>query len=169
MAFEVGTNSYVSVADADAYHADRETTAWTSISGDAGKEAALIRATQYIDGRYAGRWPGSPADGRDQTLAWPRADAYDNDGELIDYAAIPREIVAATCEAAALEVATPGTLAPLLERGGKLKSLAVAVSGAVSRTQTWADGAPVRSTVTKIDDLLRGIVRSSRLRLLQRG
>ena len=43
-------NSYASLADADAYHGARATTAWAG--DDAAKTAALIRATDYIDASY---------------------------------------------------------------------------------------------------------------------
>lgn len=41
--------SYLSVADADTYHADRNNEAWQDYS-TAEKEAALRKATQYITG-----------------------------------------------------------------------------------------------------------------------
>ncbi len=43
-------NSYISVEDADAYHTDRANTDWTGTT--ATKQAALIRATDYIDTVY---------------------------------------------------------------------------------------------------------------------
>lgn len=60
--------SYVSVADADAYHVDFGNTAWAS-STEPAKEAALRRATQYLDSRY--RYRGEPLTDT-QALAWPR-------------------------------------------------------------------------------------------------
>lgn len=44
-------NSYATLAEADAYHLDRATTAWAGT--DAAKTAALIRATDYIDATYS--------------------------------------------------------------------------------------------------------------------
>lgn len=50
-------NSYASVAFADTYFADRAVTTWT---GDAdAKQAALIKATDYIDFRWGGRFLGA--------------------------------------------------------------------------------------------------------------
>ena len=40
-------NSYVSVAEADAYHADRGNAAW--IGEDSAKQSALIKATDYLE------------------------------------------------------------------------------------------------------------------------
>lgn len=45
------SNSYAAVAFADTYHLDRGNTAWASATQTA-KETALVRATDYIDGRY---------------------------------------------------------------------------------------------------------------------
>ena len=68
MALTVGTNSYISVADADTYFDARLfSTAWTD-ADNATKEAALITASRMIDRmQLAGR----PAD-IDQALAFPR-------------------------------------------------------------------------------------------------
>jgi hypothetical protein len=107
---DAAANSYVSLADANTYHTARANSAWTGT--DAAKEAALIRATQWLDGRYGDRWPGTRWKLRAQALDWPRIEAYDRDGTDIDYDSIPPEVVAATCEAALRELATPGSLSP---------------------------------------------------------
>lgn len=65
-------DSYLSVADANAYHSAMGYADWDGAS-DATKEAALRRATQYIDARY--RFRGEPLTSS-QALAWPRA-GYD--------------------------------------------------------------------------------------------
>ena len=44
-----GANSFASVADADAYHAARLTAAWTDELAEAQKEAALIRASDWLN------------------------------------------------------------------------------------------------------------------------
>lgn len=103
-------NSYASLAQAAAYHAARGNGTWTG--SDAVKEAALIRATQWIDGRYGDQWPGVRRYLRAQALDWPRADAYDRDGTYVDLETIPPEVVQATCEAALRELVTPGSLSP---------------------------------------------------------
>lgn len=66
-------NSGASVAEADEYFTDRGITDWTGTNDV--KQAALIRATDYIEMRWAGRWrytmefPDTP-----QALAFPRLD-----------------------------------------------------------------------------------------------
>ena len=68
MTLTVGTNSYLSVADADSYWSARNDSTWSGAS-TAAKEKALIEATQYIDGAYS--FIGSIATSN-QSLAWPR-------------------------------------------------------------------------------------------------
>jgi hypothetical protein len=63
-------NSYVTVAAANAYHSDRGNAAWTGT--DAVKEAALIKATDYIEQKYNQRWIGYLTE-VNQPLSWPRA------------------------------------------------------------------------------------------------
>ncbi len=104
-------DSYVTLADALSYHAARGNAAWAASSDDL-REPALRRATAWLDGRYHSRWPGYPLNGRAQALDWPRGDAVDRDGYPIDVATIAPEIVAATCEAALRELASPGSLSP---------------------------------------------------------
>lgn len=103
-------NSYASLVAAAAYHTARGNTAWTG--ADALKEAALIRATQWLDGRYGDLWPGIRWKLRLQALDWPRVEAYDRDGTVLAYDAVPVEVVNATCEAALRELVTPGVLSP---------------------------------------------------------
>jgi len=107
---DLTANSYASLAEAAAYHAARGNTTWTG--ADALKEAALIRATQWLDGRYGDQWPGVRRYLRAQALDWPRADAYDRDGTYVDLETIPPEVVQATCEAALRELVAPGSLSP---------------------------------------------------------
>ena len=61
-------DSYASRSDADAYHAARGNAAWAAASSDA-RDAALRKATQYLDTRY--RWVGNRST-LTQALEWPR-------------------------------------------------------------------------------------------------
>lgn len=60
--------SYAAVAFADAYHTSLGNEAWGNAITDE-KEAALRRATQYLDARYT--FTGNPLT-TTQALAWPR-------------------------------------------------------------------------------------------------
>lgn len=62
--------SLISVADADTHHTGRGNTAWTALT-TANKEAALRKATDYIQGVYGLRWGGYRVS-QTQALDWPR-------------------------------------------------------------------------------------------------
>jgi len=99
--------SYVSVTDANAYHTARNNAGWTG--ADSLKEAALRRATSYIDWKYSRKWKGlrvAPA----QPLMWPRNFVlqfeeegflgYANSPVYINSNVIPQCLKDAVCEAA---------------------------------------------------------------------
>ena len=147
--------SYVSVADCAAYADERGLSFAESPAPDA--EAALRRATAWLDGAYAGRWPGDRLNGRSQSLQWPRSLAYDQDGLLIDDASVPAEVISATCEAAVRELAIPNTMTPDVTPNELIRS--ASVTGAVSVTYAGSvsvDGAI--PALTAVDNLLAGIV-----------
>lgn len=100
-------NSYNDVADCAQFHADSGNDYWNTIPV-ATQQLALVRATMYIEKRFAARFRGTRRQ-RTQTLSWPRLGAYDNDGFYID--AIPLQIIRAVNEyamrAAFYNVLTP--------------------------------------------------------------
>jgi len=71
MALVVGSNSYVSVAEADVYATDRNITSFLNLF-DEDKEALLISATDFLDTLV---WVGEAAVDT-QDLAWPRDAVY---------------------------------------------------------------------------------------------
>lgn len=118
MAVVVGTNVYLSVADADTYWATRNNSTWSSAS-TAEKEKALIEATQYIDGAYS--FIGFQI--TTNVLAWPRYDAYITEGNFAgityDSTTLPPQLTNA-CAELALE-ALSARLVTSKERGGLIK------------------------------------------------
>lgn len=105
-----GANAYVDEAFADGHHADRGNTFWSTLSSP-DKQAAIIRATDYIDKRFGRRFRGF-REQKDQGLEWPRLDAFDDDGFLLSGGAdIPAQLQKATAEYA-LRAAIYMTLAP---------------------------------------------------------
>lgn len=150
-------DAYATLAEADAYHAAIGNATWTGT--DAAKEAAIRRATQWLDGRYRGSFPGLPVRGRLQALEWPRSDVSDINEFAVPSDAIPREIVAATAEAALRELVTPNSLTPdyvaasavTREKVGPLE---------VQYSETGGS-ASVRPIVTVIDEILSGLFRVS--------
>jgi len=160
--------SYVSLDDAAAYASAQGLSAWLADTvEDGARESALIRATAFIDATYRARFSGYPTNGRAQALEWPRRGAYTyvpdtgrsaaffdaNTGARYDQGytylpvnEIPRELRAAVCEAAARELAKPGSLAPDLKRGGAIKS-----AGAGSARVEFFGNAPAGTTFQAID------------------
>jgi hypothetical protein len=110
-------NAYITEAWLEQYAED---TGQTLASGNV--EAAIVRASIWIDGRYGMRFPGLIY-GRTQGLLWPRSSSYDRNGYLVAEDAVPIEIKRATAEAAIRELADPGALAPdvVASAGGAVK------------------------------------------------
>lgn len=103
--------SYISLADANARHTALGNTAWTG--SDAVKEAALRRATQYMEQAYRSRWRGQRMTSA-QALSWPRW-GVQVEGFYIDSDVVPVEVVNACADLALKSLS--GELAPDLERG----------------------------------------------------
>lgn len=158
-----GAESFVSVSDCDAYHVKMNNTGWTGT--EAVKEAALRKATNYLEGRYILRWKGHPTD-EDQVLSWPRQCIIVDGREVADDS-IPARVKNATCELALLVVAGVD-LTPLLERGGQVRSKTEEVGPITERT-SWFGGASVRDVVTVVDDYLRPYIARTSTRELVRS
>ncbi len=151
-----GADAYVS-RDAVAAYATANGHLWVPESGDLA-DAAVRRATRWVDGRYRSRFPGWKRDGRAQRLEWPRRDAlvYEPGSTGWGYSAlpdneVPREIVEATCEAAIRELAAPGTLSPDIDEGTSIQSVQ---AGSVS--VTFAGGGLTERRLFESIDLLLG-------------
>lgn len=148
--------------DADAYVSADDCLAYAGKQGlvfsdDAAAEAALRRATTWLDGAYRDRWSGVPTNGREQALQWPRKQAADVHGAHLPADEVPREVIEACCQAAIREFGQPGILSPDVTPGKIMTS--AAVSGAVS--VTWAASGGVdgqRPVVTVIDDILAPLI-----------
>jgi hypothetical protein len=105
-----GAESYVTVAEFKAYAIANGLSGHDASDTDI--EAALRRATRYIDNYYRPRWPGSRTYGRDQDLAWPRTDVLDGEGEEIPDDEIPDELKTAVYSVTSREIAAPGGMMP---------------------------------------------------------
>lgn len=115
MAIIVGTDSYVSVASADTYWADRNNSVWAAAANE-DKEKALRFATEYVDGTYDGRWIGEHPGASSQVLAWPRNGAIDSEGRSVT--GIPQRVADATSRLA-LD-ALSDFLSAAEDRGGRI-------------------------------------------------
>lgn len=117
----VDAESYISVADATAYHAARGNAAWAALVSDTVREQLLRKATEYIEQIYRDQWAGYRMTAQ-QALSWPRyavpiKDAPGGYASLPSYypdKTVPAQ-VAQACAALALK-ASSGELAPDLER-----------------------------------------------------
>lgn len=152
--------SYVSLAYATSYHAARGNSAWASAASDAVREQALVKATDYMEQRFATRYRGARLT-QTQALAWPRLDVVDRDGFTIAEDAMP-DVLLRACSEYALR-ALSSTLAPDVTSG---------VSGTVKRTRSkvgpieeeteYEDGAStVMPSFPAADRILRPILRSA--------
>lgn len=143
-----GAVSLASVAFADDYHAARGNDAWAALTPEK-KEAALVRATDYISQAYGQRWQGARVTSA-QALDWPRLGVVVN-GFPVDAEAVP-VAVANACAELALR-ASKGPLAPDV---GRLKQ-SVTV-GPISTTYAAGNGL---TRFTAVENLLAAYLGSS--------
>jgi len=118
MSVVVGTNSYISVSEADSYFSARNNSTW-STADNADKEKALIESVQYMDNRF--NYIGTQIE--TNPLAWPRYYAIISDGNFkgvsYDASTVPQCVKDAQAELA-LD-ALSQSLNPTLDRGGAIK------------------------------------------------
>lgn len=107
--------SYVSVADADTYHAAHGAPATWTAATDATKEAALMAATVWMDSAY--QWRGDIAT-TTQALKWPRQGIVDADGRDVATNAVPQRVQDCCCYMALQHLST--ALDAALARGGEI-------------------------------------------------
>jgi hypothetical protein len=99
MPITVGTDTYVTLAEANTYAAARPAlSSWGSLT-DQQKEAALVEAAIYLDASYS--WKGQITD-QAQLLSWPRAEVIDKEGREVSSSIVPNAIKSAQIEYAAL-------------------------------------------------------------------
>lgn len=147
------SNSYATLEYADSYHKSFGRTDWDELEDDV-KRSRLVIATRYIDGTYP--WKGTRKY-RDQRLAFPRVEIYDNDNFPVE--GIPENLIMAVCEAAYL--ATDGvSLFLVRDANGQVKR--EAVDNAVE-TEYYQNGGEVDyiSIYSVLDALLKGLYRKA--------
>lgn len=125
---------YGTTAGADAYHTAHGNAGWTG--DDATKEAALLIASEWLDGRYGDQFPGYRTGKASQVREWPRETAYDIYRDYIRPDVIPAQVERATYEIALREIRSPGSLYKDWVAGEARTS--VSVAGAVSVTYAGA-------------------------------
>lgn len=159
MSLDVGSDSYVSIEDADQYwqnHPRGDSWADATILE---KEAALREATTYVDNRYT--WIGHHPGITSQNLSWPRLDAVDKQGRV--RTGIPQEVKDATAYLAEQSL-SKGLLTPQ-DRGGRINRV-VADSVVVE----WDKNAPSQATYDYADLIVKNITKGGRgVRPLKKG
>lgn len=142
-------NSYVSLADARSYCADRGLSLPTD---DTEAEQALVRGCDYVD-TYRDRFQGYTTYGNDQELQFPRTGVY-IDGWQQDVDAIPAELVAAQILAAVeigagTDLMPTGTPSPVKrERVGPLET----------EYETSGGRGSIKPQATAVEALLRPLL-----------
>ncbi len=106
------SNTYADVAFADAYFSDRNNTTWSAAS-ETLKQAALIRATDYLDGTFCFIGTRKTSE---QSLEWPRDNAVDSLGN--DFAAVPTNLKRACAEYALRELSIRLSPDPVYDERG---------------------------------------------------
>lgn len=148
--------AYGTLSAANAYHLARNNSAWADATGgDATRNGALQRATDYLDNTYRTRFPGTKTGGRAQLPEWPRTDATDVNDEEIGTTEVPIEIEYATYEVALL-VVKGVDLNPVVQ-GGTIKRERVKAGPVESETE-YADDVEAYDSFPIVDNLLSSLL-----------
>jgi hypothetical protein len=114
------SESFASVADADLYHSNRGNSAWAAIASTALKEAALRKATDFMEQSYRLRWLGYRVS-ITQALSWPRDEVQRQDFTFLNqYSYYPNNEVPSEVKNACAELALKASadeLSPDLTQG----------------------------------------------------
>jgi len=148
-------DSYISVADADTYHTNHSASTDWSAATEANKEKAIRLATQYVDARYSGLFRGYKNTAA-QALAWPRTDAVNNEGYVIDSDVLPQCLPDAVSELA-LRVIEGDTLFEDISKPGLISSKSVTV-GPISKSTSYVAGMSETKKYPLIEALMSTIV-----------
>lgn len=148
--------SFISVADATAYHAARGNAAWAALASDTIREQALRKATDYMTQMYRERWAGYRVS-TTQALDWPRYEVPRRDlpGNAY-YAYYPSDAVPAEVARACAELALRAAAGTLLE--DEDQRISAVSAGSVS--VTFQPGSSPRKTYPAIDGLLRPVLKA---------
>lgn len=151
--------AYISVADADVFHANRNNTAWTGLTVSV-KEAALRKAADYMVQMYRERWMGARSSVT-QALDWPRIGVYLNDTvgyysgygyvSNIPYNVVPPEIKTANAILAFKALDENGLisdLSPDLDRATRIEKVGALMV-------EYEPGSPQYRRYRSVDGLLR--------------
>lgn len=170
MAFtpETGTglataNAYITLAAFKAHHDDRGRV-YTGLYTDPVIQAAVVKATDYLDKRFGGRFRGVKGSSI-QALAWPRIGAMDNSGYALD--GVPRQLALATAEYAWIALGLGTELAPPEDTGEVIESTEKV--GPIETTTKYAAIGLTMPTYPEADMWVNELLTSTMSRELYRG
>ncbi len=150
-------NSLCTLAFADGYFEERAVSAWAGSDED--KQAALIRATDYVESRWGrlarngGRFSGTLQFPTVQALSFPRL-GIDSDG------AVPAGILKAVAEYALRALLAPLQPDPVPDAGGRVVSEKTTKVGPIETTVKYEPGTGLRTMqpYPAADSLLRAFL-----------
>lgn len=90
-----GANAYITVSFFRDYHGDRGRTVDSGTYSDSVVQAAIIQASDYLEQRFGNRYKGF-RQSKGQGLGWPRYDAFDVDGFVLNL--VPTKLQRACAE-----------------------------------------------------------------------
>jgi hypothetical protein len=140
-------DSYLSVTDANSYFTNLNNTTW--VGSDAEKEAALRKATSYLDATYV--WIGYILK-TTQSLNWPRTSATDSQGRDLDNS-VPQKVKDACAELALASLTDD--LVKIKENSDYVKKQKVG-----ELEIEYSSGAPVDREYSYVDRLLSDLYSS---------
>lgn len=146
-------NSLATVEYADTYFGDRAITAWTGMTS--AKQAALIKATDYIESRFARRFKEDKLV-ETQALSFPRT-CYD----------MPDNVKRATCEYALRALKTDLAPDPTTDASGLRVASTTKVLGPLTKTTTYQNGSPDLLRAYPAADMLLLKYMTTRLSLIR--
>lgn len=148
-------NALVSLSGFKSYCDDRGSS-YAGFTDDT-LSGAIVRASAFLGAAY--RWHGVKISGRAQAMPWPRAGVFDRDGFVVAGDEVPREIVAACCEIALFEAATPGGMNPSVVLAEKVTSEQVG-SIRVEYANLFSSASASRPVLLLVSDLIAPFVDS---------
>ena len=157
-------NSYISLADADAYFADRNNLTWPAFD-DASRTQFLFNAAISLDGLYQTRYLSQRIRDSLQGLQFPRYVFWDNYYRRYDQGDIPPPLLDAQCEIAFLDMQGinifPEERADIYVTGGKSKVGELEVQTTYQKPPS-PDNVATYDGFRKIEILLQPILQSKR-------
>lgn len=143
------------------------------VGNQAAIEAALLVASEWIDGKYRASFMAPPGysnirsyriysdigtfktGGRFQVREWPRTGFVDIYGYAIDAYEIPREVENATYEVAYRQMTTPGSL---YTDNAQSKYRRVSIDGAIAVEYAGASTMALQLDIPIVDEILSGLI-----------